>query len=73
MFVFVCVGMFCVLCLIYCVTLYGVFVCFVFVCMPVFTVFVCNVYTVWRDVRWFVFCFLLDVCVRVYCCCGLTC
>ena len=50
MFVFVCVGMLCVLCLIYCVTLYGVFVCSVFVCVPVFTAFECVVYTVWRDV-----------------------
>ena len=61
MFVFVCVGMFCVLCLIYCVTLYGVFVCFVFVCMPVFTVFVCACFLLINAVVCSVFGVLCDV------------
>ena len=50
--------------------------------MLVFTVFVCYLCTVWRDVLWFVICFVFNVCVCallllfnmfVECCCGLLC
>ena len=58
-----------------------VLLCFVFVCMRVFTVFVCYLCTVWRDVLWFVFCYVFNVCVRallllnvfVRCGCDLLC
>ena len=70
----VCFGMrFCAVFVVYCVMVYGVFVCFVFVCMLVFTVFVWFVCTVWRDGLVFVFCFVFSVCVCVCCCCCLTC
>ena len=56
----------CFLCdvfVIYCVMLYGEFMCFVLVCMLVLIVFACFVCTVWRDVRWSVFCYVLFYCL----------